>query len=158
MTNQIWLGLLESEKLLRYYSELSDKLGKRNTYFELLLLVPGSGVLAVLIYHFLEGSNQLLALVFISSLVSGIVGWLRVTQYSKKAAIAGVISVQCRALRDDFKRLWYSGEDDTEAFLVLHTRLASVGASLDHNVDKKLSEKTEKEADRHIDAELSAAA
>ena len=158
MTNQIWIGLLESEKLLRYYSELSDKLGKRSTYLELALLVPGSGVLAVLVYHFLEGSSQLLALVFISSLVSGIVGWLRVAQYSKKAAIAGVIAVQCRALRDDYKRLWYRGEEDIETFLVLHTRLSSVGASLDHHVDKKLSEETEEEADRHIYAELSATA
>ena len=68
MDQQIWLGILESERYYRYYHSLAEKFRKRQLWLDIVLILMTGGVAVTLVIHFLQGTNEVLALTLLIGL------------------------------------------------------------------------------------------
>ncbi len=158
MTQQIWTGLLDSERLTRYYSRLADKYTFRQRLLLAVIVLSGLSTDVVIIVNSLQGTPMGIALLVLSGIatLAGVVNfWL---QDSVKANSARLISNQYATLYNDWKRLWYQEKPDEELVAVLTERLVSIGAALDCPDDHDLNKQAESEADRVVGGEFSPAA
>ena len=159
MTNRIWNGILESERLYRYYHSLAGKFRKRQWVFDIILLLLTGGVGITIAGHFLQGANETLALTLMVSVIAGIVTWQHIQGYKVKSAMAGSIAVQYKALSDDWRHQWYLGSNDNDGVIigVLTARLTGIAAQYDMGVDSKRSEDAEDSADEVVAGEFASA-
>lgn len=151
--NDVWQGLLDIARLVRYYEALSDR--HRRNYFtiRLLLLIAATGGVAALL-ELLPDGIQILA----GALVAVLVALDFVTDYAKKAAVLHAISIECSALEIEWEDLWGNLENlgDTEArqnHAGLSRRLANITGAAGHadiREDRKLNEQCEAAAYRVI--------
>ena len=161
MNQQIWLGIVESERYYRYYHSLAEKFRKRQWWSDIALVVLTGGVIVTLVTHFLQGTSEVLALVLMVCVIASVVMWQHIQEYRVKVAMAGLVATQYKALSEDWRRQWYRGQDgeDKEIVAVLTERLTSI-ATQAHGLgfDDKLSDHAEKIADEVIDGEFTPAA
>ena len=158
MTQQIWTGLLDSERLTRYYARLADRYSFRQRLLLAVIVLSGLSTDVVIVVNSLQGTPMGIALLVLSgvaTLAGAINFWL---QDSVKANSARLISNQYATLYNDWRRLWFQDKPDEELVAVLTERLVSIGAALDCPDDRKLNEMVEREADRVVTGEFSPAA
>ena len=154
MDQQIWLGIVESERYYRYYHSLSQKLHQRQWYFDLLLVPFIGGIAAALASHFLQGPSQAIAFTFLLCAIGAIVMWQQVRQYAVKATAASMIALQYKALSEDWRRQWHRSVDDDVLIAVLTERLNSIAGQHDLPFDERLSAEAEDTADKVISGEF----
>ena len=158
MTQQIWMGLLDSERLTRYYARLADKYSFRQRLLYATLAISGVSTDVIIVVNSLQGTPMGIALLVLSS-VATLAGLLNFWfQDSVKANSARLISNQYATLYNDWRRLWFQDKPDEELVAVLTERLVSIGAALDCPDDHDLNKKAESEADRVVAGEFSPAA
>ena len=160
MDQQIWLGILESERYYRYYHSLAEKFRKRQLWLDIVLILMTGGVAVTLVIHFLQGTNEVLALTLLIGIIASVVTWQHIQGYRVKTVVAGLVAAQYKSLSADWRRQWYRGQDgeDKEIVAVLTERLTSI-ATQAHGLghDDKLSDYAEESADEVIYGEFTPA-
>lgn len=147
--NDVWQGLLDIARLVKYYEKLSDRHRHNHFRLRLLLLIAATGGIAAL-FELLPDFIQTLAGVLVAVLVA----LDFVTDYAKKAAVLHAISIECSELQTEWEYLWGNLENlgDTEArenHAGLSRRLVNVTGAAGHadiREDRKLNEHCEAEA------------
>ena len=157
MDQQIWLGILESERYYRYYHSLAEKFRRRQLWWGIALIILTGGVAANLVVHFLRGANEVLALTLLIGVIASVVTWQHIQGYRVKTAVAGLVAAQYKSLNADWRRQWYRGQggEDKEIVAVLTERLTGIAAQA-HGLgyDDKLSDYAEESADEVISGEF----
>ena len=144
--NDVWQGLLDIARLVRYYEALSDRHRRHHFAIRLLLLIAATGGVAALL-ELLPDGIQILS----GALVAVLVALDFVTDYAKKAAVLHAISIECSALEIEWEDLWGNLENlgDAEArenHAGLSRRLVHVTGAAGHadiREDRKLNEHCE---------------
>ena len=154
MNQQIWFGILDSDRYFRYYSKLAVKFRGRQTWYDRILILPFGLMVAALATNFFEGSSQTLVLTLLAAIMSGIAVWQWRQQFGTKAAAADLIATQYKVLGEDWKRLWYQGRDDEVLFYILTERLNSIGVQYDLPIDEKLNIEAWNESYEAVPAEI----
>ena len=152
MDQQIWNGILESERCYRYYHSLSDKFRKRQWCFDVVLLLLTGGIGATLAGHFLQGSTQALALTLLTCVIASIVLWQHIQGYRAKMVAANLISIQYKSLADDWRHQWRIGALNNDEMIIgtLTERLTGIGGQCDLESDYKLSKSAEEVGDNVV--------
>ena len=149
--NDVWRGLLEVARLVRYYEKPSDRQRRNRLVTPFLLLGAAGGGIAALL-DLLPTNMQLLA----SGMIALLVVWDFVADYAKKAAILHTIGLECSALESEWRELWANvnegdlNEDEARrGNQQLERRMLAVtgrAGYADVREDRKLNEKCEKAA------------
>lgn len=159
--NEVWRKLLDAARLARYYEALADRHRRNRTLTRLFLLAAAaSGVAALL--DVLPDPVRLVA----GGLIAFVVAWDFVADYAKKAAVLHAISLECSALEEEWRVLWFDanddGADDSEVLRrnqELSRKIMAIAGWAKHvdvREDRKLNEECE-EAAYGITAERHAA-
>ena len=99
--NDVWRGLLDMARLVRYYEKPSDRQRRNHLVTPFLLLGAAGGGIAALL-DLLPTNMQL----FASGMIALLVAWDFVADYAKKAAILRTIGLECSALESEWRELW----------------------------------------------------
>ena len=140
MEQQVWIDITDTERVVRYYGMLADKLRRRHQMVTVILALSASGAAVPLIARLPEWIAACMFLV-----VAGIAIWSFLADYSAKATAAGLFCDQYRHLSAEWRRLWYEGATQAEidALWEQYNRIAS---GYDLPVDHALNEKAQYEA------------
>ena len=157
LRQEIWHNLLDIDRYCRYY-EIAHA---RNTRYHLLLrgatLLLIAGVVTPIVGLIPTGPIDEFVRAGLFSLATGFTIWDAIVNFSKRAAIAHAIYINCDRLRVEWRNLWLSVEDSKDVDeaalqqknLDLAYRSAEVkgwaGAN-DLVPDGKLNEKTAKDS------------
>ena len=114
MTQQIWNGLLESDRVARYYSMLSDRLRLRHNILTAILIILVTAAAASLLAHLPDWISAIV--IFMTACISA---WLYVSDYSGKATAASLFSDQYGRLHTKWAQLWYSDAPTMEEIRAL---------------------------------------
>ncbi len=157
MDQQIWLGILESERYYRYYHSLAEKFRKQQFKWDIGLILLTGGVAFTLVTHFLQGTSEVLALTLLVGVIASVAMWQHMQGYRVKAVTADLVAIQYKALSEDWRRQWYRGQylEDKEIIGVLTERLTNI-ATQAHGLgyDDTLSDRAERLADDVINGEF----
>lgn len=120
---QVWLGLLDAERLSRYYGRLSERFQRVHLYLMVMIALCSTGAALTLLATFqdlIPVFGQLPGLIpaLLSFVVAGAAIWASHSDYSKKAAISSVIRIQCDELVVSWKQLWLDVSTDPESVRV----------------------------------------
>ena len=152
---QVWLGLLDAERLSRYYGRLALRFQRWNLFLTLVILLCSTGAAATLITELPTWVQAVLSLV-----VAAVAIWSYLLGYSKKAAVASVIRSQCSHLASDWRGLWADLNTDRQDIPVriayLQRKLNEItDHALDHGLaDDALNEQCAKEAYESVQSEF----
>ena len=154
--DRIWSGMLDAERLSRYYGNISDRQQKWNQSLSLasiMLSIVGAIILLWTLPAWVV-AGVFLALAFVTSL-------MMVFDFSRRAETARIVSRQMRNALDELRDLWTDRlTADTE---YLSSRVAELEKRMNSDtfvdlvVDDKLNERCQKEADDVLRAEFSRA-
>lgn len=137
MDQQIWDGIVDAERMVRYFQRLSDKLRLWQQILTIVLVTAASGAVASLLAEF---DASIAAFVMVG--VAGGSTWLYFADYSGKAAAARMFHFQYKALASEWRRLWYSvdvvDQSDVQALKAQENALSSM---FQIPIDRKLNEK-----------------
>ena len=106
---EIWQELLDSDRLVRYYTAVANHY-RRMHALTLLLLAFGAASSFAAVLDVLPSAVQLIA----NALVGLVAVWVFIADYAKKAAVAHMISSQCDRLDAVSRNLWLEVEDIEE--------------------------------------------
>ncbi len=99
--NEVWQGLLDTARLVRYYHALTDQYHRKRTVLRFLILVAATGSIGALL-GILPPLMNLIA----NSLIAACVAWDFVQDYATKAAVLHTIRNDCTALEGEWRTLW----------------------------------------------------
>lgn len=128
--NEVWQELLDVARLVRYYSNLSDRLSRKQRTVRLLLLAVATSGIAALV-DLLPPLTQ----DFVAAAVAVLVVWDIFASYEKKAAALQAVCIECTRLEGEWRQLWVEIDqpdlDEPEArrqCVQLRQRLSEVAA------------------------------
>ena len=106
---EIWQGLWDAKRMVRYYEQMHERYRKRNLMTMLLLVTLGTSALATL-WEKMPAEFQPIAGV----LVAAVSLWILLADYAAKAATALSIAHRCGDLAADWADLfaYVDGEDE----------------------------------------------
>ena len=152
---RVWDGLLDAERLSRYYGRLAARMQRRHFFFTVFIVTCSTLAAATLLTQ-LPGLVQAV----LSLVVAAAVIWSSYSDYSRKAAISSSIRAQCEDLAVSWKELWSDVSTDQEDILlraaVLERRLNEVTTQADQYglIDDALNERCTKETYESLPSEL----
>ncbi len=134
---RVWRGLLEADRLSRYYGLIAERFRDKYRYamwsiavvsFALTALGFGSAMRAF------DGNIKLAIVwgsVFTAFLVGAVALWVSYADYSRKAGLAASISHQCEELTHEWEDLWYDlyAEDAPARTRDLARRMTRIAAT-----------------------------
>lgn len=133
--NVVWKNMLEIERFVRYYGELSDQHLWKHKTLRFFLLIAATGAIAPLLGLVPESYRDMIQVVA-NVAVAVLVVWDFNADYAKKAAVLQEIKGECSALETEWGILWNS----IEAFGIQDEKAREKNAEL----DRKVSEVTRK--------------
>ena len=104
--NRIWLGMLDTDRLGRYYGRIADRMQRLHFYFTVGIALSSSAAALSLLTHL----PNLVSVVFFF-MVAGAVIWASYARYSTKAVVASIIGKQCHELSVDWEQLWFRADE-----------------------------------------------
>ena len=151
---EVWVELLEISRTCRYYEALQTQFTLKHQGLRVVTLVIISvglaGVLDLIPGLPAAGNAVIAAIIAILMILES------VANYSKKAAIAHAIYFRCSQLRVEVQGLWDTVEDEDAEDQKIRTSIRALALQSkevenwvgfgDIHVDKKLNERTTKEA------------
>ena len=153
---QVWYRMVEAERHFRYYDRLQGRMSRYN-YILMAVIGVGSTGAAVSLMGYLP--NIVAAVLYF--VVAAAVSMAFLGDFSKKSAIASVISSQYANLADEWKELWRRlDEMDPEDIRDRAGVLDRVRAVIDGHADKcgstddALNERVTREAGEVLYAEF----
>ena len=141
MTQQIWTGLLESDRVARYYSMLADKLRWRHNILTAILIVLATGAAASLLAQLPNWVSAIV--IFLTACISA---WLYVFDYSGKATAASLFSDQYGRLHTKWTRLWYAENPTIEEIRALQDEYNNIATGFILDTNETLNGKAQEEA------------
>ena len=148
MREQIWTGILEADRLGRYYGMVSDKYSRWHLFLTCVVVVSASSSAASLLARLPEAIAAV-ALV----IASAVAIWLYLKDYSGKAVAARLFSEQYDHLATEWRRLWYSDSTPEEIY-ALRRASDRIGAGYDIPIDKDLHARAQEDSYATIPAEF----
>ena len=151
--NRIWLGMLDTDRLGRYYGRIADRMQRLHFCFTVGIALSSSAAALSLLTQL----PDLVSVVFFF-VVAGAVIWTSYADYSKKATVASVIGKQCYELSVEWKELWFHADEDADALFQaagLERRLGDITHLYDGPLDDTLNERCAEEAYEVKQAEFS---
>ena len=148
LTRQIWVGMLDSERAVRYCGKLAGKMKFRHQMLSAVLTVMACGAIAPVLApvpQFIAG----VALAFVALLSV----WFLLADYSGKAATSRAVGGQYRDLVNEWRVLWY-GEATQGNINALQHRFDQVHKGDDLGNDQALNEKAMNEAENILWGQL----
>ena len=147
----VWIGLLNVNRQVRYYGELSDRYSKKSKRLLILLAVAGSveATLVLTVGDPLSGAWKLLIFIFAAA-IAALSIWAAIEDYAKKAAVLRGINLECSYLETEWEDLWnriHRIDDDStlrenrrlnERLIAITSRSSPAGV----HEDQKLNEKS----------------
>lgn len=100
--DRIWLGLLDAERVSRYYMALSEKMTRCNQITTVVIVLCSTSVMAELIAR----APQWLIVVTALALAAATI-WLAYYDYAMKAAATAMTADRCREIGAKWRNLWY---------------------------------------------------
>lgn len=152
---QVWIGLLDAERLSRYYGRLAVRLQRWHFGLTVFIALCSTGAAATLIASLPGLIPTLLSLTVAAGAI-----WSSYANYSKKAAVASVIRSQCDDLIIDWKQLWSDlntdRQDIPKQVEALQRKLNEITKpALEHGLtDNALNERCTQEAYESLRAEF----
>ena len=154
---QVWSGIVESERHFRYYDRLHSRMERYHVLFMVIIGIGSTGA-AVSLLGYLP--DMVAAVMYFVVAASAAIAF--VADFSKKSAIASVICSQYANLTTDWKRLWRRlDEMGPEDVLDRADDLERMQSIIDGNADKcgstdnALNERVTREANDVLYAEFS---
>lgn len=141
MTQQIWTGLLESDRVARYYSMLANKLRWRHNILTATLIVLATGAAASLLAQLPAWVSA--GVIFLTACISA---WLYVFDYSGKATAASLFSDQYGRLHTKWTQLWYAENPTIEEIRALQDEYNNIAIGFTLDTDEALNDKAQEEA------------
>ena len=108
--NTIWLGMLDSERLSRYYRKLSDRMRRNHFILSAFILLSSTAAIASLMSEVYDWIAAIFLLVVAATVI-----WHHLGEYSKRAALANVVAIQCDGLASEWKHLWLERDSSVDA-------------------------------------------
>ena len=139
---RVWYGMLDAERLTRYYLRLATRFERYNFALNVVIAIFSLGAAAVLLAELPQWISATLFFV-----VAGAVIWMSYANYSKKHAIALMVSKQCSETVLGWRQLWYDldAPNGAERASDLERRLNEI-TDVELNVDDKLNQSCAEEA------------
>ena len=151
MRDQVWMGILEANRLTRYYSALADQMRWRQRLFSVTIAGAASGAAMTLLAQL---PDWISAAVLFATALAAI--WSHYADYSGKAAKADSVCGQYQELEIEWRGIWF-GETNREQVEKLQLRDMRITTGLGLNTNKRLNDKSWKEARDVIAQEFNAA-
>ena len=151
MRDQVWIGILEANRLTRYYSALADQLRWRQRILSVVVAVAASGAAATVLAQW---PAWLSATVLFGTSFAAI--WSHYADYSGKAAKADSVCSQYQELEIEWHGLWF-GEATMDQVQKLKLRDIRITTGLNLNENKRLNKKAWEETYEVISQEFNAA-
>ena len=151
MRDQVWMGILEANRLTRYYSALADQMRWRHRLWSVFIAGAASGAAATLLAQLPDWVS---ASVLFAAALAAI--WSHYADYSGKAAKADSVCGQYQELEIEWRGLWY-GEMNREQVQKLQLRDLRITNGLGLNTNKRLNRKSWKETHDVITQEFNGA-
>ena len=166
-SDQVWYGMVDSERLSRYYMALADTMTSKHYWWTFGVLVTAAGVPASLAFDLPDWAEGW-ATAAMSAGVIGITIWTVCADYSRKAVAAAIIADRCRILAQQWKSLWVNQNSyDTDDFIseikTLTKRMEEATASqeiawIQLRPNNKLHDRCTNEAENILESEFKAQA
>ena len=142
--NRIWNGMMDAERISRYYMAVSVKMNRLHFFFTVFIISSSIFLSGGLISDWPIGS--FLPSVSIGLMIATV--WSSYRDYSKRASIASVIADKCRAVALEWKNLWVKYElpevmVSLDQIEYLDKRMDAITSSI-HIPSLGLSERTNK--------------
>ena len=150
MHQQIWVGITDTERLVRYYGRLADKLRFRHQVLSALLAAIACGAAVPLLTRLPDYLGA--GLFFLVALATV---WLLKADYSAKATAASLFCAQYGYLALEWRELWY-GEPTQARINELGAKYRRIASDYAIPVDHKLNRQAMEEADAALLSELGA--
>ena len=145
---QIWVGITDTDRVIRYYDMLSDKLRLKHQVISALLAAIACGAAVPLLTRL---PDYLAAVMFFIVAVATI--WLLIADYSSKATAARLFCDQYRYLAAEWRQLWY-GKPTQAQIDALWEKYNRITGGYDIPVDNKLNRRAMEEADAILPSEF----
>ena len=99
--NAVWQEFLDVARLVRYYSNLSDRHRRKQWIVRVLLLAVASSSIAALVDLLPPLTRD-----FAAAAVAFLVVWDTFASYEKKAVALHAICIECTRLENEWRQLW----------------------------------------------------
>ena len=149
MIDLVWLGILNTDRAIRYCEALSSKFHRRHRLFT-FFIAAAAPIAAVAVL--LDAPDWIPAGILVFSTVAGI--WAYVADYSGKAATASATRSQFRELATEWRELWYSGNFTLDRVHILQLKYERIDGGLSIDEDMGLNERVQADSDRVIEQEF----
>ena len=157
VSDEIWKTLFNTNRLVRYYGQLTTSYLKRYRWIRYGLLVLSAGQVGVL-FELIPNPFGMYLLTLLPCLIILLVVLEFVTDYGRKASMSHVISMKCSEVEDDVHRLWsdYDIIEDEEAIekltLISSQLRETTGKASEFGIvhNSRLNEKCAKQASQHL--------
>lgn len=147
----VWIGLLNVNRQVRYYGELSDRYSKKSKRILILLAIAGSveATLVLTAEPPFPGAWKSLIVIFAAA-IAALSIWAAIEDYATKAAVLRGINLECSYLETEWEDLWnrvHRIDDDlalqenrrlNERMIAITSRASPAGV----HEDRKLNEKS----------------
>ena len=142
MQEQIWITILDAERLTRYYSRLATTNKRAQFWLNIAVTLCSLAAATVLLIDVHKAVPAVLFFVVAASTAWGIFA-----EFSKKATIAAYVSEECAKIKLESVELWYDqyADNATERAFALAKRLDEV-TPIEFEQNEKLNEKCAEEA------------
>ena len=142
MTEQIWITILDADRLARYYGRLATT--NKRSQFWLTIVVTLSSLAAATVLLIDVHKAIPAALFFV---VAACTAWGILAEFSKKATIASYVAKECAKVKSDAVELWYDqyADDAMGRAFALSRRLDDV-TPIEFEQNEKLNKKCAEEA------------
>ena len=152
MREMIWVGILEADRLERYYHMVAEKNDILHRGFSFMVLAVGSvmvggAAVGTALAGFPEVAALILGVAFVLSL------FLHIADFSGTTVAARMKSEQYGQLATDWRRLWY-GEPALEDILELRRKSERIGTGYAIPHDEKLHARAQRDAYRAVPQEF----
>ena len=141
MRHEIWQGLLDAARLVRYYEALYNRYQRWHQIVRVVLLASATGVIGLLAGNLSDPWTYILQPILGIAIVLVVIVDL-VGRFAEKAAVLHTISVNCSRLDNEWHELWA----DCQAGEASMDDLAHRNAEL----SQKQTEVTSAAGDAHI--------
>ena len=148
MYQQIWNGILDTDRMIRYYGMLSDKLRFRHQVASVVLAAIACGAAVPLLTQL---PNYLAAVMFFLVAVATI--WLLKADYSSKSTAASIFAAQYGYLAIEWRGLWF-GQPSQQQIDALWEKYHRIAGGYDIPEDTKLNWKAMYESDLVLTSEF----
>ncbi len=141
LDRQIWVGMVDSERVVRYCDKLARKMRFRHNLLSAFLTITACGSIAPLMANV---SEYIVAVILV--FVAFLSVWFLLADYSGKATASKIIAEQYRDLALEWRALW-NREATQQDIIDLQHRFYQIDKGVDVGNDENLNKKAMDEAE-----------